>query len=129
MTAGRLITVVIVFREAKKAEFKTYLRRMMNRFNKEVQEDKHKVCVCIFVHDWPYLSGISLTCNGHYVNIRVFSVTQVHLLCLLASGLFRNRLCCEPDLLAITLSLVPTHFTRVIKKRISSVYVEGLLKW
>lgn len=51
MTPGRLITMVIVFREAKKAEFKTYLRRMMKRFSKEVQEDTHKVCVLIFVHD------------------------------------------------------------------------------
>ncbi|XP_046727726.1 DNA repair protein complementing XP-C cells isoform X3 [Silurus meridionalis] len=54
---------------------------------------------------------------------------KVHLLCLLASGLFRNRLCCEPDLLAITLSLVPPHFTTVYKKRINTVYLEDLLKW
>ncbi|MCI4380700.1 hypothetical protein PGIGA_G00243040 [Pangasianodon gigas] len=82
-------------KETKQAEFETYLRRMIKRFSKEVQEDTHKV----------------------------------HLLCLLASGLFRSRLCCEPDLLAITLSLVPTHFTTVIKKRINTIYLEGLLKW
>ncbi|XP_058246091.1 DNA repair protein complementing XP-C cells isoform X1 [Hemibagrus wyckioides] len=82
-------------KENRQAELETYLRRMMKRFNKEVQEDTHKV----------------------------------HLLCLLASGLFRNRLCCEPDLLAITLSLIPSHFTMVIKKRINTVYLEGLLKW
>ncbi|XP_017323869.1 DNA repair protein complementing XP-C cells isoform X1 [Ictalurus punctatus] len=82
-------------KEKIQAEFEIYLRRMMKRFNKGIQEDTHKV----------------------------------HLLCLLASGLFRNRLCCEPDLLAITLSLVPTHFTKVIKKRINTVYLEGLLKW
>lgn len=39
--------MVIVSRETKQAEFETYLRRMMKRFNKEVQEDTHKVCVCM----------------------------------------------------------------------------------
>lgn len=62
-------------------------------------------------------------------HIAVITLSQVHLLCLLASGQFQNRLCCEPDLLAITLSLVPAHFTVVIKRRINSVYLEGLLKW
>lgn len=139
LTAGRHVTMVIVSREKIQAEFEIYLRRMMKRFNKGIQEDTHKVCVRIFVHDWHYLSGIWLSCYDHFVDIFMmpdvsshcchFSVTQVHLLCLLASGLFRNRLCCEPDLLAITLSLVPTHFTKVIKKRINTVYLEGLLKW
>ncbi|KAK3566481.1 hypothetical protein QTP86_034057 [Hemibagrus guttatus] len=82
-------------KEKQQTELETYLRRMMKRFNKELQEDTHKV----------------------------------HLLCLLASGRFRNRLCCEPDLLAITLSLIPSHFTVVIKKRLNTVYLEGLLKW
>ncbi|TSO77710.1 DNA repair protein complementing XP-C cells [Bagarius yarrelli] len=45
------------------------------------------------------------------------------------SGLFRNRVCSEPDLLAITLSLVPAHFTTVIEKKINSTYLNGLLKW
>lgn len=124
-------------REKRQAEFKTYLRRMMKRFNKEVQEDTHKVCARIFVHGWHYLSGIWLSCYEHFVyefmkEVSVmfhFFVTQVHLLCLLASGLFRNRLCSEPDLLAITLSLVPAHFTVIIKKRINTVYLESLLKW
>ncbi|XP_076860048.1 DNA repair protein complementing XP-C cells isoform X2 [Brachyhypopomus gauderio] len=82
-------------KEKRQAEFETYLRRMMKRFNKELLEDTHKV----------------------------------HLLCLLASGMFRNRLCCEPDLLAVTLSLVPAHFTTVVAERINTRYLEGLLKW
>ncbi|XP_072536954.1 DNA repair protein complementing XP-C cells [Salminus brasiliensis] len=82
-------------KEKRQAEFETYLRRMMKRFNKELLEDTHKV----------------------------------HLLCLLASGLFRNRLCCEPDLQAIALSLLPAHFTSVVTERISTGFLEGLLKW
>ncbi|KAI4874543.1 hypothetical protein NFI96_029019 [Prochilodus magdalenae] len=81
--------------EKRQAEFKTYLRRMMKRFNKELLEDTHKV----------------------------------HLLCLLASGLFRSHLCCEPDLLAIGLSLLPAHFTSVVGERVNTVFLEGLLKW
>ncbi|XP_062314319.1 DNA repair protein complementing XP-C cells [Osmerus eperlanus] len=82
-------------REKKKAEFETYLRRMVNRFNKDVVEDTHKV----------------------------------HLMCLLANGMFRNRLCREPDLLAITLSLLPSHFTMVTTERRDQNYLSGLLKW
>lgn len=82
-------------KEKRKAEFETYLRRMMKRFNKELLEDTHKV----------------------------------HLLCLLAGGLFRNRLVCEPDLLAIALSILPAHFTTVAIKRINTGFLEGLLKW
>ncbi|XP_067269806.1 DNA repair protein complementing XP-C cells isoform X2 [Pseudorasbora parva] len=54
---------------------------------------------------------------------------KVHLLCLLAGGLFRNRLVCEPDLLAIALSILPAHFTTVAIKRINTGFLEGLLKW
>lgn len=82
-------------KEKRKAEFETYLRRMMKRFNKELLVDTHKV----------------------------------HLLCLLAGGIFRSRLCCEPDLLAIVLSILPAHFTSVATKRINSGFLEGLLKW
>nr|AAH90487.1 Xpc protein [Danio rerio] len=82
-------------KEKRKAEFETYLRRMMNRFNKDLLVDTHKV----------------------------------HLLCLMASGLFRNRLLCEPDLLAVALSLLPSHFTTVSLKRINNGFLEGLLKW
>ncbi|KAM4737805.1 DNA repair protein complementing XP-C cells isoform 2-T2 [Anableps anableps] len=54
---------------------------------------------------------------------------KVHLLCLLANGMFRNRLCSEPDLLAVALSLLPSHFCKVAKERIDQNYLSGLLKW
>uniref|UniRef100_A0A669B1R0 Xeroderma pigmentosum, complementation group C n=1 Tax=Oreochromis niloticus TaxID=8128 RepID=A0A669B1R0_ORENI len=79
----------------KQAELETYLRRMVNRYKKDLLIDTHKV----------------------------------HLMCLIASGMFRNRLCSEPDLLAITLSLLPAHFTMVAKDRIDQNYLSGLLKW
>uniref|UniRef100_UPI003AADE6EE DNA repair protein complementing XP-C cells n=1 Tax=Centroberyx gerrardi TaxID=166262 RepID=UPI003AADE6EE len=82
-------------REKRKAEFETYLRRMMNRFNKDLLVDTHKV----------------------------------HLMCLIANGMFRNRLCSEPDLLAVTLSLLPNHFITVAKQRTDQNYLSGLLKW
>ncbi|XP_026189206.1 DNA repair protein complementing XP-C cells isoform X2 [Mastacembelus armatus] len=82
-------------KQKKQAEFETYLRRMMNRYKKDVLEDTHKV----------------------------------HLMCLIASGMFRNRLCSEPDLLAVTLSLVPARFTIVAKERMDENYLSGLLKW
>lgn len=50
-------------------------------------------------------------------------------MCLIAGGMFRNRLCSEPDLLAITLSLLPTHYGMVAKERIDQNYLSGLLKW
>ncbi|KAM7412306.1 hypothetical protein PAMA_021995 [Pampus argenteus] len=82
-------------KQKRQAEFETYLRRMMNRYKKDVLVDTHKV----------------------------------HLMCLLASGMFHNRLCSEPDLLAITLSLLPAHFGKVTKERMDQNYLSGLLKW
>ncbi|KAL7399454.1 hypothetical protein ABVT39_024489 [Epinephelus coioides] len=82
-------------RKKRQAEFETYLRRMMNRYKKDVLIDTHKV----------------------------------HLMCLIASGMFRSRLCSEPDLLAITLSLLPSHYGMVAKERIDQNYLSGLLKW
>ncbi|CAM4586443.1 DNA repair protein complementing XP-C cells isoform X1 [Caretta caretta] len=82
-------------REKRKAEFETYLRRMMKRFNKEVHEDTHKV----------------------------------HLLCLLANGFHRNRVCNQPDLQAIGFSIIPTHFTKVPAGRIDLLYLSNLVKW
>ncbi|XP_034731422.1 DNA repair protein complementing XP-C cells [Etheostoma cragini] len=79
----------------RQAEFEMYLRRMMNRYKKDVLINTHKV----------------------------------HLMCLIASGMFRSRLCSEPDLLAITLSLLPPHFSMVAKQRIDQNYLSGLLKW
>ncbi|KAJ8257391.1 hypothetical protein GJAV_G00185110 [Gymnothorax javanicus] len=82
-------------REKREAEFETYLRRMMNRFNKDVLVDTHKV----------------------------------HLLCLVAGGMFRNRVCSEPDLLAIGLSLVPVHFTTVTPDEVDVSFLSRLLEW
>ncbi|XP_061113695.1 DNA repair protein complementing XP-C cells [Conger conger] len=82
-------------KEKREAEFETYLRRMMNRFNKEVLVDTHKV----------------------------------HLLCLVANGTFRNRLCSEPDLLAIGFSVVPAHFTVVTPDQADVSFLSRLLTW
>ncbi|KFO87649.1 DNA repair protein complementing XP-C cells, partial [Buceros rhinoceros silvestris] len=82
-------------REKRKAEFETYLRRMMKRFSKEVREDTHKV----------------------------------HLLCLLANGFYRNRICSQPDLHAIGLSIIPTRFTKVTAGQVDLLYLSNLVKW
>ncbi|MGH0167752.1 UNVERIFIED_CONTAM: hypothetical protein FKN15_066205 [Acipenser sinensis] len=81
--------------EKRKAEFETYLQRMMNRFNKDVVVDTHKV----------------------------------HLLCLLANGFFRNRMCSEPDLQAIALSIIPEQFTKVTPEHADVMYLSNLIKW
>ncbi|XP_039110887.1 DNA repair protein complementing XP-C cells isoform X2 [Hyaena hyaena] len=81
--------------ERIKMEFETYLRRMMNRFSKEVHEDTHKV----------------------------------HLLCLLANGLYRSNVCSQPDLLAIGLSIVPARFTKVPPQDVDICYLSNLVKW
>lgn len=54
---------------------------------------------------------------------------QVHLMCLVASARFRNSLCSEPDLLAVTMSLLPAHFGAVAKERIDQNFLSGLHKW
>ncbi|XP_054904591.1 DNA repair protein complementing XP-C cells isoform X2 [Poeciliopsis prolifica] len=54
---------------------------------------------------------------------------KVHLLCLLANGMFRNRLCSKPDLLAVALSLLPPHFCTVTREHIDQNFLSGLLKW
>nr|XP_045008508.1 DNA repair protein complementing XP-C cells [Jaculus jaculus] len=81
--------------EKIKMEFETYIRRMMKRFNKEVQENTHKV----------------------------------HLLCLLANGFYRSSICSQPDLLAIGLSIIPTHFTKVPPQDVDIHYLCDLVKW
>ncbi|XP_057634843.1 DNA repair protein complementing XP-C cells [Chionomys nivalis] len=81
--------------EKIKMELETYLRRMLKRFNKEVQENMHKV----------------------------------HLLCLLASGFYRNNICREPDLLAIGLSIIPTRFTKVPLQHRDTIFLSNLVKW
>ncbi|XP_057686590.1 DNA repair protein complementing XP-C cells isoform X2 [Corythoichthys intestinalis] len=82
-------------KQKKAAEFEMYLRRMMNRYKKDLLIDTHKV----------------------------------HLMCLLASGMFRNRLCSEPDLMAVALSMLPAHFLAVVHERRDGNYLSGLLKW
>ncbi|KAI3357243.1 hypothetical protein L3Q82_015695 [Scortum barcoo] len=82
-------------KQKRQAELETYLRRMMNRYKKDLLIDTHKV----------------------------------HLMCLIASGMFHNRLCSEADLLAITLSLLPSHFVMVTKERFDQSHISGLLKW
>ncbi|XP_044068320.1 DNA repair protein complementing XP-C cells [Siniperca chuatsi] len=66
---------------------------------------------------------------NRYKKDQLIDTHKVHLMCLIASGMFRNRLCSEPDLLAITLSLLPTHFSMVAKEYIDQNYLSGLLKW
>ncbi|XP_063065644.1 DNA repair protein complementing XP-C cells [Engraulis encrasicolus] len=82
-------------KEKRKAEFESYLRRMMNRYNKDMIEDTHKV----------------------------------HVLCLLANGIFRNRVCREPDLLAITFSLLPPHVVATTPDRVDTLFLNDLVKW
>ncbi|XP_017266668.1 DNA repair protein complementing XP-C cells [Kryptolebias marmoratus] len=64
-----------------------------------------------------------------YKKDQLIDTHKVHLMCLIANGIFRNRLCSKPDLLAITLSLLPSHFCNVAKERIDQNYLSGLLKW
>uniref|UniRef100_A0A8C3VAV3 XPC complex subunit, DNA damage recognition and repair factor n=1 Tax=Catharus ustulatus TaxID=91951 RepID=A0A8C3VAV3_CATUS len=54
---------------------------------------------------------------------------KVHLLCLLANGFYRNRICSQPDLLAIGLSIVPTRFIQVPAGQRGLVYLSNLVKW
>ncbi|KAJ0036505.1 hypothetical protein NQD34_005182 [Periophthalmus magnuspinnatus] len=82
-------------RKKQQAELDAYLRRMVNRYKKDLLIDTHKV----------------------------------HLLCLVANAQFRNSLCSDPDLLAISLSLLPAHFGNVPKERIDQNYISGLHKW
>uniref|UniRef100_UPI00398F2F5C DNA repair protein complementing XP-C cells isoform X2 n=1 Tax=Pristiophorus japonicus TaxID=55135 RepID=UPI00398F2F5C len=82
-------------REKRQAEFEDYLRRMINRFTRNVLVDTHKV----------------------------------HLLCLLANGMFRNRMCNEPELRAVALSLVPAELTKVPSSCVDIPFLSKLLKW
>ncbi|KFP75860.1 DNA repair protein complementing XP-C cells, partial [Apaloderma vittatum] len=54
---------------------------------------------------------------------------KVHLLCLLANGFYRNRICSQPDLHAIGLSVIPTHFTEVPAGQVDLHYLSKLVKW
>ncbi|XP_030356425.1 DNA repair protein complementing XP-C cells isoform X2 [Strigops habroptila] len=54
---------------------------------------------------------------------------KVHLLCLLANGFYRNRICSQPELHAIGLSIIPTHFTKVPADQVDLQYLSNLVKW
>uniref|UniRef100_A0A8C6G212 p125 n=1 Tax=Moschus moschiferus TaxID=68415 RepID=A0A8C6G212_MOSMO len=54
---------------------------------------------------------------------------KVHLLCLLANGFHRNRICNQPDLQAIGLSIIPTRFTKVPPRDVDVSYLSNLVKW
>ncbi|KFQ17267.1 DNA repair protein complementing XP-C cells, partial [Merops nubicus] len=54
---------------------------------------------------------------------------KVHLLCLLANGFYRNRICSQPDLQAIGLSIIPAHFTKVPAGQVDLLYLSNLVKW
>ncbi|NXT92901.1 XPC protein, partial [Anhinga rufa] len=54
---------------------------------------------------------------------------KVHLLCLLANGFYRNRICSQPDLHAIGLSIIPTCFTKVPAGQVDLLYLSNLVKW
>ncbi|XP_051483584.1 DNA repair protein complementing XP-C cells isoform X2 [Apus apus] len=54
---------------------------------------------------------------------------KVHLLCLLANGFYRNRICSQPELHAIGLSVIPTHFTKVPADHVDLLYLSNLVKW
>ncbi|KAI6054653.1 XPC [Marmota monax] len=54
---------------------------------------------------------------------------KVHLLCLLANGFYRNRVCSQPDLLAIGLSIIPTRFTKVPPHDVDVSFLSNLVKW
>lgn len=112
-------------RQKKKAEFEMYLRRMMNRYRKDLLIDTHKVNTPAYA----FVVSIPPPSLCGLLREILFVLRQVHLMCLLASGMFRNRLCSEPDLLAITLSMLPAHFSAVAKERKDQNYLSGLLKW
>ncbi|XP_016065360.1 PREDICTED: DNA repair protein complementing XP-C cells [Miniopterus natalensis] len=54
---------------------------------------------------------------------------KVHLLCLLANGFYRNSICNQPDLQAISLSIIPTRFTKVPPQDVDICYLSNLMKW
>uniref|UniRef100_A0ABM5FJM0 DNA repair protein complementing XP-C cells isoform X1 n=1 Tax=Pogona vitticeps TaxID=103695 RepID=A0ABM5FJM0_9SAUR len=54
---------------------------------------------------------------------------KVHLLCLLANGFHRNKICTQPDLQAIGLSIIPTRFTKTPAGQVNRLYLSNLVKW
>lgn len=54
---------------------------------------------------------------------------KVHLLCLLANGIYRSNTCNSPDLQAVALSVVPAKFANIPAARVDVVYLTNLVKW
>nr|KAF6311460.1 XPC complex subunit, DNA damage recognition and repair factor [Myotis myotis] len=54
---------------------------------------------------------------------------KVHLLCLLANGFYRNSVCNQLDLQAISLSIIPVRFTKVPPQDVDISYLSNLVKW
>ncbi|XP_070289646.1 DNA repair protein complementing XP-C cells isoform X3 [Myotis yumanensis] len=54
---------------------------------------------------------------------------KVHLLCLLANGFYRNSICNQLDLQAISLSIIPIRFTKVPPQDVDISYLSNLVKW
>lgn len=98
---------------------------MVNRYKKDVLVDTHKVATAVPSH--------TLILDQFQIQILLITdllfFAQVHLMCLIANGMYRNRLCSEPDLLAITLSLMPAQCSTVTKERIDQTYLSRLLQW
>nr|XP_020139164.1 DNA repair protein complementing XP-C cells [Microcebus murinus] len=82
-------------REKTRRELEGHLRRAVQRIQRDVREDTHKV----------------------------------HLLCLLANGLHRSRVCSQPHLLALGLSLVPERFACVPAADADAAFLSRLTQW
>ncbi|XP_070594442.1 DNA repair protein complementing XP-C cells [Erythrolamprus reginae] len=54
---------------------------------------------------------------------------KVHVLCLLANGFHRNKICLHPDLQAIGLSIIPIRFTKDSVDRINRLFLSNLVNW
>lgn len=74
---------------------------------------------------WTILPAKKISCE---LTVETF-FSQVHLLCLLGNGFYRNRICSQPDLHAIGLSIIPTHFTKVSAGQVDLLYLSNLVKW
>lgn len=74
---------------------------------------------------WTIVPAKNISCE---LTIETF-FSQVHLLCLLANGFYRNRICSQPDLHAIGLSIIPIHFTKVPAGQVDLLYISNLVKW
>lgn len=56
-------------------------------------------------------------------------IHKMHLLCLLANGMFRSRTCNQPELRAVALSLLPTEIAGVVAGQVDLPYLNKVLAW